>query len=83
MNTKMILTAAVVFCATALVPVQANEVTISQILADLFQTQAVELQEQLRYSVQQSLQQIIEQLAPTVAEKTELSTELNKQEAAE
>ena len=83
MNTKMMLTAAVVFCATAFAPVKANDITISQIMADLLQKQTVELQEQLRHSVQQSLQQMMEQLAPRVAEAAELPSETNKQEAAE
>ncbi|MEE2023301.1 MULTISPECIES: hypothetical protein [Alkalimonas] len=83
MNPKMMLTAAVVFCATAFVPAQANEINISQLMTDLLQKQAVELQEQLSRSVKQSLQQMIEQAAPQVAEKVELSSETNKQEAAE
>lgn len=83
MNTKMMITAAVVFCATAFTPVQANEVNVSQLMTDLLQKQAVELQEQLRNSVQQSLQQMMEQLVPKVAETAELPAETNKQEAAE
>ncbi|SDZ98940.1 hypothetical protein [Alkalimonas amylolytica] len=83
MNTKMMLTAAVVFCATAFAPVQANEVSVSQIMADLLQKQAAELQEQLRNSVKENLQQMMEQLVPKVTETAELSTEQSKEEAAE
>lgn len=92
MTLKMMLTATVLTCTAALLPAQANEVNISQLMGELLQKQAVELREQLRHSAKQSMQQMMEQIVPRLAETSELPTsserstasqESEQQEAAE
>ena len=86
MTFKMMLTATAFTCATALVPAQANDVTISQLMSELLQKQAVELREQLQHSSKQAVQQMMEQITPRLLETAELPTtsqEPEQQEAAE
>lgn len=76
MITKTIVATAVVLCATVFHPsAEANDISVSHLMTDLLQKQAVELQEQVKQNSRIWIQQMTQQAAASLSQATEVTVQ--------
>ncbi|MDP4536269.1 hypothetical protein Q3O60_08720 [Alkalimonas collagenimarina] len=73
MITKTIFAATVVLCATAFQPsAEANDINMSQLMTELLQKQAIELQEQIKQNSRDWILQMTQQAAQSIPHTAEV-----------